>query len=435
MSIFELQEDKYKDTNTATTFLSSFSSMTAISDSRKRSMDEEEPITSSTESLSDLSAKANDRIKAGSVSPHIIVQPRRLSSAIITNEDSSHEYTKGRSKVVIPAIESSLTDTETEHPPHPTTPHRKMPSSRPSSIRRYCSAPIETAARKVLTVPPPLRLEAWAEPPADSFKVRGPKYLHNSKKLPSEGSVFQLLTVDIVKIDKPAMGGICSLPNERIQLALKREQESGIRELPDFIFCVNLIFPGEPMYHLVSYFGLDDIEDIKTNKTPFGRVARRFFFGLSDKFRDETFKLIPRIVDGNFVVKKAVGSKPALLGTKVAQTYIRTERFCEIIVDISSDTVAEKIVKLTLGYVSLQLWNVAFPFMLVSSHLFHSRFTCTTGQVSGCRHGVRVGGKERRGATGSVDWRRSFEECRFQELRWTTTLFIISSIGTRKYRT
>jgi hypothetical protein len=196
-------------------------------------------------------------------------------------------------------------------------------------------------------------LEAWAEPASDSFKVRGPSYLRNSKKIPSEDSVFQLLTVDLVQTKKPAMGGICSLPNERIQLALRREQETGVRELPEFVFTVNLIMPGDPGHHLVSYFGLDDIETIKTNQTPFGRVARRFFFGSSDKFRDETFKLIPRIVDGNFVVKKAVGTKPALLGTKVAQTYIRTERFCEVIVDIASDPVAQKIVKLALGYVSV----------------------------------------------------------------------------------
>jgi len=387
--ILTTQEDNLKDFHTATTCCSSLSSMSAAVNG-PRAMDDDPSITPSS-SLSDFSSnngKANDQVKAGDVSPHTIVQPRRLSAAIVTTEDSSHEYAKGREKVVIPPIENSLT--ETDHPAP--LPHRKMPSSRPSSIRRYCSAPIENAARQVLTIPPPLRLEAWAEPPSDSFKVRGPYYLRNNKKEPSDGSVFQLLTVDIVQIKKPAMGGICSLPNERIQLALKREQETGIRELPEFVLCVNLIMPGDPMYHLVSYFGLDDIETIKTNKTPFGRVARRFFFGSSDKFRDETFKLIPRIVDGNFVVKKAVGSKPALLGTKVAQSYIRTERFCEIIVDISSDTVAEKIVKLTLGYVSDSSCELVVVITLCTIISLFSHYL--TGQVIDCGHGICVGRKE-----------------------------------------
>ena len=52
------------------------------------------------------------------------------------------------------------------------------------------------------------------------------------------------------------------------------------------------------------------------------------------------------------MVKKAVGTKPAILGKKLRQIYIKTDRFFEIIVDIDSDTVARKITKLSLGYVS-----------------------------------------------------------------------------------
>lgn len=355
------EETAEKDNYTATTsWCSSFSSpsMAAISVGAPRTMESEEPIASS---LSESSSKGTNNGssvgKSGAVSPYAIVQPRRLSATIVKAEEDS------RSKVAAPTLvspELSVAGSEQEAP-HP---HRRV--SRAGSLRRFDSAPIEHDATKVLTIPPPLRLEAWAEPAADSFKVRGPKYLRNSKKFPSDGSAFQLITVDLVQTKKPCMAGICSLPNERFQLALKREQETGHRELPDFVFCVNLIMPGDSLYNLVFYFGLDDIETIKTNKTPFGRVARRFFFGSSDQFRDETFKLIPRIVDGNFVVKKAVGTKPALLGTKVSQSYIRTERYFELIVDISSDAVAEKIVKLTLGYVSVFLVSHRFTMLRVS---------------------------------------------------------------------
>lgn len=365
--VFQFQED----TSTERTYTSSFSFMTAISDAEKGMM--EETITPS--------SSLNDLPESGKASPLTIVQPRRLSTAIVTDEGSLHDYTKGRSKVIIPPIENSLT--ETEHSSGPPARRKLSMSKKPSSIRRFSSAPIENEARKVLTVPPPLRLAGWSEPPPDSFKVRGPKYLKSSKKLPSDGSVFHLLTVDLIETEIPDMRGICSLPNERIQLALKREEQTGLRELPDYVFCVNLVMPGDPGYHLVSYFGLDDIEEIRTNKTPFGRVARRFFFGSSDKFRDETFKLIPRIVDGNFVVKKAVGTKPALLGTKVAQSYIRTERFCEVIVDIASDTVAEKIVKLTLGYVSVND-DYSPIFLQGLMYFLNCFFSFYTGPLSDC---------------------------------------------------
>ena len=52
------------------------------------------------------------------------------------------------------------------------------------------------------------------------------------------------------------------------------------------------------------------------------------------------------------MVKSAVGTKPALIGTKVKQHYLQSEKFFEVIVDISSDPIAKKIVGLSRSYVS-----------------------------------------------------------------------------------
>jgi hypothetical protein len=110
----------------------------------------------------------------------------------------------------------------------------------------------------------------------------------------------------------------------------------------------------------VFYFGLEDISLIQDPNTPLGRVAKPFFFGDSDEYRDKTFKLIPRIVDGNFVVRKAVGSKPAVLGSKVKQYYIQNDRYFELIVDIGSDSIANNIVKLALGYCKTLVVDMMF---------------------------------------------------------------------------
>jgi hypothetical protein len=61
-------------------------------------------------------------------------------------------------------------------------------------------------------------------------------------------------------------------------------------------------------------------------------------------------------VKGNFVVKKAVGRKPTILGKKVKQHYIRNDRFFELIVDVGSDSIAKKVVGLCGGYVSRKDW-------------------------------------------------------------------------------
>ncbi|GFH48678.1 hypothetical protein CTEN210_05154 [Chaetoceros tenuissimus] len=162
--------------------------------------------------------------------------------------------------------------------------------------------------------PKPLDEKYWAEPDAQSFHVRGPTYVKDRIKMASADSLFRLFAVDLLKVEKPIMKDDMSI--------LNAEDESSI--------------------------------------TPFHRLAKDFFFGESNDYRDSTFKLIPRIVDGNFVVKKAVGSKPTILGKKVKQHYIRSDRFLELIVDVGSDKIAKKVVGLSVGYAKTLVVDMGF---------------------------------------------------------------------------
>lgn len=208
--------------------------------------------------------------------------------------------------------------------------------------------PYETS--QFVLVPMPLRRNAWDEGNACEFDVRGATYLQDKQKVPSLPSVFQLLTCDLVHVDAPLLTGLCSHPNERIQTALREEQETGQKILPAFIYAVNLCVPaGTATYHWVAYFGIEDVSVLKDTDTPLGKLTEPFFFGGDDDFRNKTFKLIPRIVHGNVMVRKAVGSKPAVLGQKLKHYYTRTDRFLEMVVDIGSNKVAQRIVRCAIG--------------------------------------------------------------------------------------
>ena len=240
------------------------------------------------------------------------------------------------------------------------------------------------------TQPSPLQPEYWTEPTASSFQVRGQNYLKDRKKIESQPSLFRLFAVDLVKVTgKPILQGFCNHPNERVQQCLRAEKANKPgSEMPPYIFCINITIPGKPAHHLVMYYAIDDISLIQPqeqkngeNLAPFHAIASKFFFGDSDKFRDSTFKLVPRIVKGNFVVKKAVGRKPTILGGKVKQHYIQNDRFFELIVDVGSDNIAKKVVGLCGGYVSRKrIWLVKWiyfsilMFSLVSAHHSHSFF-------------------------------------------------------------
>jgi hypothetical protein len=270
---------------------------------------------------------------AGDVSPSTTCQRRVLSAAIVTEPNPlvAQELLHGRPTILLPNLERA-------------------------SLHRACTVPIDTRRYVESATTPyhPLRLDAWAEVAAENFAVRGSSYLQDSKKIPSAASLFTLWTVDLVSSEKPNFGGMCAHPQERIQTAMRMEKLRGVKMLPEFIFAVNLCVPAngnsKSCYHCVFYFGIEDMSQLTSDDTPWGRLTKAFFFGDSDSFRDSTFKLIPRIVEGNFVVRKAVGSKPSILGNKLAQRYIHTDRYFELIVDISSDNVATRIVKLALGY-------------------------------------------------------------------------------------
>jgi hypothetical protein len=222
--------------------------------------------------------------------------------------------------------------------------------------------------------PPPLRMNAWSEPPAKTYDVRSKRYATNKLKQPSEESVFKLIAIDLINAETPIYSGMCAHPNERIQKALQRERKTGVRELPEFVFAVNLCVPATTIYHAVFYLGADKdcMDEIKQGLTPFGRLMKQFIYGNSDEYRNKTFKLIPRIVEGTYVVRKAVGSKPAILGKKIKQYYVRDNntmgtgggvmnpRYFEVIVDIASDPVAKRITKLCLGYIKTIVVDMMF---------------------------------------------------------------------------
>jgi len=325
--------------------------------------------------------------------PSSVCQQRKLSAAIVTTPDASHDFVTGRPKMTFDELPKTNHGTLPQIPKPVSLAHsqkRGVSTCNPKrtyredlmgskhsngnasgldlqrmnrrGLIRHASSSAEDRYLQFLVDPPAARVDAWAESPARNFNVRGQTYLTDNKKEASEEAVFSILTVDIVQTadGKGIMGGMCSHPNERVQRALLREAETGLPQLPEFIFCVNLAVPGPPFYHVVIYFGCDDLENLVDMDTPLGRLATPFFFGDSDDFRDNTFKLVPRIVDGNFMVKKAVGSKPAILGRKLKQHYIRTQRFFELIVDIQSDAIAKKVVALSVGYAKTLIVDMMF---------------------------------------------------------------------------
>ena len=186
-----------------------------------------------------------------------------------------------------------------------------------------------------------LPLDQYGEPPASTFLVRSATYLSDKRKEPSKTALFKLIAVDL--LDTPhAMQNIAARPENRVALA--RARGTG----PAFTLVFNFMIPGPPFLSFAAYWDVDLAK--VTADTPFGRIAQKFFFGDSDEYRNDRFKFIPKVVEGNFAIKMAVKDTPTLMGHKLQQYYHRTEHYFEIDCDLGSSSVARNVTGLVLGY-------------------------------------------------------------------------------------
>ena len=180
-----------------------------------------------------------------------------------------------------------------------------------------------------------------AEPSGTTFSLRGFNYMKDRKKVPSEENFFRLCCVDLFEsIEKTV--DICSRPDNRVAMARQRGDNN-------WYFVMNIMVPLKKKNFSYVVYWEGDRSKIDSEETPFGRIAKPFFDGADDAYRNSRFKLIPRVVEGPYVVKMAVGQKPALLGHKLTQHYIRGDNYFEIDIDVSSSVIANNTVGMALS--------------------------------------------------------------------------------------
>jgi hypothetical protein len=79
-----------------------------------------------------------------------------------------------------------------------------------------------------------------------------------------------------------------------------------------------------------------------------------------NKWRDDRFKLLPAVVQGPLLLKNSSGNRPAILGTKLKQTYHAGPGYFEIAVDCASSRAAASVVGMVKGYCKTLVIDLAF---------------------------------------------------------------------------
>ncbi|KAL3800848.1 hypothetical protein HJC23_001685 [Cyclotella cryptica] len=204
----------------------------------------------------------------------------------------------------------------------------------------------------------------WSEPHASKcFKVRGPNYTIDKKKISSGPYIFPARGADLILTNQFSGPGT--------DIALRHSVLAGrVRSMPTFI--INFCFPWGV---LVNYYEIPKLyssflekkengetihDELLECLAPHERTIIRFLTG-DDEHRQSKLKLIPVCIEGPWVVKQMVAGKPAIIGKRlpVAYKYHPADKSrgiaeCfEADLDISaSDPVGKKVVKLCRSYMT-----------------------------------------------------------------------------------
>ncbi|GIM04429.1 hypothetical protein Vretimale_9010 [Volvox reticuliferus] len=197
-----------------------------------------------------------------------------------------------------------------------------------------------------------LDLSVWDnlhQPGKDApFKIRGPTYLKDRKKIPAGFSKFILGSMDVIQQPPGAL-------HEHVARFIPAIRQSGA----PFSVVVHLVIPGTPLLGIVATFVTDrhprtlgtppaqPMED-EHDWEPFDFVLHKYMTG-STFVRNHMLKLIPHIADGSWMIKQSVGTTPVILGKQLKTTYYETPQYLEIDIDISANNVASYVTGLVRG--------------------------------------------------------------------------------------
>lgn len=226
---------------------------------------------------------------------------------------------------------------------------------------------------------------SFAEPDAKAFKVRGPNYLVDKVKVFAESQKFHLAAIDVYSFENP---------EERYNVGTRRGsfaslfKDSPKKKGKHFTYMVNLILPSDENLALVMCFQPED-PDWHTSDEPWAKSFREYIACDPDTDHFKTrFKLIPKIIEGNFMIRKTVPSKPALLANKgLTVPFHRDDHYFEVDVDITSDSTARFITKMALGASRALVVDMAW---LIESKTQEELPETVIGAVRCCRMDLRT---------------------------------------------
>jgi hypothetical protein len=194
----------------------------------------------------------------------------------------------------------------------------------------------------------------WSMPRNDIFYVRGPNYLLDKVKIPSDPGPLACRGVDVWITDNPE------------RHIARHPSVLGGRLRDRDTFLVNFLLP---FGNFVSYFAIPPLDEFPSKL----RSVWTSFLKGDQQYRDARLKLLPVVLDGPWIVKTAVGGgkSPALLGKVIPIQYFfrdadeRGKGVYEVDVIITASAIAKGILSVVKGHTKSV--SIAFAIIIEAS--------------------------------------------------------------------
>lgn len=237
-------------------------------------------------------------------------------------------------------------------------------------------------------IPYPVRRGPGGWGPAlQTFHVRGLNYLEDNVKEASMAPLFHVRGLQLFKVAS-TIKHVAQEPWCAISRGDGKEW-----------LIINYLVPGTVPLQVVCLYtaskeALDVLYDLAVppsgGASPTGgakgehvyaegwKNSLKRFWNADKAYCDERFKLIPNVVEGPWPLKMAIGSKPALTGTKLEQTYFRGPGYFEVDIDIASSSVASNILSLVRDGSKRLTLDIAITIQGNSEDELPERILCQT---------------------------------------------------------
>lgn len=162
----------------------------------------------------------------------------------------------------------------------------------------------------------------WGLSDASTVKVRGPNYLVDRIKIPSEDCILPLAHVDFLRMDPELMQHWCSHPSSWVQRNMEKLKKDNCTAL-----VINMRFESSGILLNMNFLVPNDGPSPIPPRLQ--GTVKKFMSDQTCEFRDARLKMVPRIIEGPWLFKNAVPSGAVIVQKNIPTTYFEGPNYLE----------------------------------------------------------------------------------------------------------